>query len=146
MPADWPGRTTANSCQTAQEKAKTIEDALASDIRSRMGDSFNPARFIPYVQMHEFEALLFSSPQVLAEKSDRSLREHFANIRSGFSSPEEINDNYETCPSRRIKDRYLAYNKVVDGTNIAKAIGLDTIRAECPIFNDWLKRIESLAS
>ena len=35
---------------------------LLADIQSAMGERFNPARFVPYVMMHEFEGLLFSDP------------------------------------------------------------------------------------
>jgi len=141
---DWPGREQANSCRTVTEKAKTIEDALLVDVQSCMGDSFNPARFTPYVQMHEFEALLFSNPVILADKLESSLKTCFENIRDQFSSPEEINDNYETCPSRRIKHACPSYDKVADGKLISKAIGLEMIRTECPHFNEWLTKLESL--
>ena len=146
MPTDWPDRGAANGCQTVVEKAKIVEDALFSDIQIQMGDSFNSKRFIPYVQMHEFEALLFSNPHVLASKLDASLTELFQRIRSDFSSPEDINDHYETCPSRRIEKVYSGYSKVVDGPQVAGAIGLEVIRSECPHFDQWLTKLESLAS
>lgn len=147
MPTSWPGREAANSCQTVQEKATAVEDALKSDIQIQMGESFNPVRFIPYVQMHEFEALMFSCPQALADSlKDDTLLGPFQKIRDNVDSPEDINDNYDTCPSRRIKAIYLDYDKVVDGTRVAKAIGLDKMRAECPHFNTWITQLESLAN
>jgi len=60
MPSSWPGR------QTAAGSPVPIELAILADISAEMGRDFNPVRFIPYVQMHEFEALLFSDPKVLA--------------------------------------------------------------------------------
>ena len=39
-------------------QARMIEDAIARDIKDK--------RFIPYIQMHEFEALLFSSKKGFA--------------------------------------------------------------------------------
>src|SRR5262245_4681778 len=55
----WPGRETAGT-QRYPQNAQTVGVAMAADISSEMGRGFNAARFIPYVVMHEFEALLFS--------------------------------------------------------------------------------------
>jgi hypothetical protein len=146
VPSDWPGREAANSCRTVQEKATAVEDALLTDVQCQMGESFNPSRFIPYVQMHEFEALLFSAPAVLANSlGETSLSEHFEGIRNSFSSPEEINDNFETCPSRRIQKVYPQFKKTINGIVAAGYIGLNQIREECPHFNDWITKLESLA-
>ena len=38
-------------------------------ISASLSDSRATNRFLPYVQMHEFEALLFSNPEILAECS-----------------------------------------------------------------------------
>jgi hypothetical protein len=65
MPKDWPGRVESQSCRNYQDKAQRVEQALSGDIVTQMGDSWNAARFIPYVQMHEFEALLFSDTSIL---------------------------------------------------------------------------------
>jgi hypothetical protein len=101
MPEDWPGRNESRYCQDYQDKAQRMEQALRDDIVAQMGGSWNPAKFIPYVQMHEFEALLFSSPNELAESlGDQRLSATFQAIRNEFPTPEEINDNYDTCPSR----------------------------------------------
>ncbi|MDH4201770.1 MAG: DUF4276 family protein [Phycisphaerae bacterium] len=146
MPNDWPGREAANAYQTVQEKAKTIEDALLSDIQKQMGEPFNPARFIPYVQMHEFEALLFSDPIVLANSlGETALSEYFDKIRNSFSSPEAINDNFETCPSRRITNVYPQFKKTINGITAAGHIGLNQMRQACPHFNEWITKLESLA-
>ena len=52
--------------------------------------------------------------------------------------------NADTAPSNRIKSVIPGYQKVVDGTLIARETGLDTIRAECPRFAEWLAKLESL--
>lgn len=100
MPNDWPGRTESQSCQNYQDKAQRVEQALSEDIVAQMGDSWNPAQFIPYVQMHEFEALLFSDTLILAESARKSkVSAQLECVLQSFSCPEEINDNYNTCPS-----------------------------------------------
>ncbi|MEZ4606932.1 MAG: DUF4276 family protein [Deinococcales bacterium] len=51
-------------------KALDRIDLLEQAMLKKIGDHFpNYAqRFIPYISLHEFEALLFSEPSILAEK------------------------------------------------------------------------------
>jgi hypothetical protein len=145
MPTNWPGRMEVDIHSGVQEKAGVVEDALLNDIRNELGDSFDPARFIPYVQMHEFEAILFSDPNRLSESLGRSdLSDRFVAIREAFSCPEEINDNEQTAPSKRILAICPDYKKVIDGTVAAGKIGLSSIRDECPHFNEWVCKLEKL--
>ena len=147
MPGDWPGRNESQSCRDYKDKARRVEQALRDDIIAQMGESWNPARFIPYVQMHEFEALLFSSPVKLAESlGDERLSSTFLTIRNEFPTPEEINDNYETCPSRRIEGVFQSFKKTIDGVTAANRIGLEIMRRECPHFNGWITELERLGN
>ena len=83
LPQTWPGRKTAGGIVFAQ-KAKTVEDALLADISQGMGSTFNPDRFIPYVMMHEFEAMLFSDCEEIRPRNwPRGSRPAFA----GHSRP-----------------------------------------------------------
>ncbi|MEN6576184.1 MAG: DUF4276 family protein [Phycisphaerales bacterium] len=66
-------------------------------------------------------------------------------IREQFPSPEEINDSRQTAPSKRILELKPRYAKVTDGIPISKKIGLDVMRAQCPHFNDWLRKLQALA-
>jgi len=145
MPTDWPGRDQANHCQNSAEKAGVVECSVLEDIAGSLGNSFNPRRLIPYVQMHEFEALLFSSPKKLAESlGDKKLSSTFLIIRNKFSTPEEINDHYDTCPSRRIEGAFRDFRKTINGITAASRIGLETMRKECLHFNDWITKLENL--
>ena len=65
-------------------------------------------------------------------------------LRAQFPTPEQINDNSDTAPSKRIAGVVLRYNKRVHGPLLAEMIGMDTIRAECPRFNAWITRLEAL--
>ena len=67
-------------------------------------------------------------------------------IRSHFLTPEDINDNKDKAPSKRIKKVIPLYNKKVEGPLLAMEMGLAAIRAECPRFNDWVTSLESLAN
>ena len=147
LPSDWPGRNQAKSCKNYLDKAITVENNILNDIKEFLGDSFNLNRFTPYVQMHEFEALLFSSPDILAVSlGDKNLSSVFSDIRNEFSNPEEINDNYDTCPSRRIEMIFQGFKKTINGITAASKIGLETMRQECPHFNEWITKLEDIGN
>ena len=140
----WPGRADA-AALSFPERAAHIEDAIRSDVINLMGSGFNPIRFIPYVMMHEFEAMLFSDCARFAQAIDRpDLSDRFQQIKEGFNTPEEIDDSPETAPSKRIIDLLPSYQKPLDGTAAASTIGLAVIHRECPHFGQWLTRLENL--
>jgi hypothetical protein len=147
MPKDWPGRTKANLYRDGTEKVDIVESGILKDIAGHLGNSFNPNRLMPYVQMYEFEALLFSSPVKLAESlGDEKLSSIFQTIRNEFSTPEEINDNYDTCPSRRIEGVFQGFKKTINGISAASLIGLEKMRRECPHFNEWITKLEGIGN
>ncbi len=118
-----------------------------------MGESFDPQFFIPYVQLHEFEALAFAGVEELtsvvaplSRRSAGSIEKKFKTVLDEAGHPEAINDGYETCPSRRITSVVNAYNKRVHGPIITSRIGLDVLREECDHFASWIDRLEELGS
>jgi hypothetical protein len=142
----WPGRAEAGRLPVA-EKSPLVEQALLADIAKELGGEFEARRFLPFVVMHEFEGLLFSDCQAFAEAIARpQLAQSFRDIRQQFSTPEEINDSPVTAPSKRVEELVAGYEKPLFGTLAALRMGLDTIRAECPHFRDWLDRLEAWPS
>ena len=142
----WPGRSQAAGLEFAH-KAMTIEQRLAADIAQAMSAGFNDRRFIPYVMMHEYEAILFSNCAGFADGIGRpELASQLQDIRNQFGTPEEIDDLPDTAPSRRIIALVPGYQKPIDGGMAALEIGLDTIRAECPNFRRWIERLEIIAA
>lgn len=144
MPGSWPNREAASQRPFA-EKPVTIEEAILADIASELGTGFNCVRFIPYVQMHEFEALLFSDPRLLANGLELANDAAVQSIRDQFHSPEEINDSHQTAPSKRIEGLNRGFDKALQGVLISQKIGLNTMRVQCPHFNDWIEKLEALA-
>lgn len=135
-------------------KGSDSPDELVARISSQIA-SVSRARAqrvtYPYVQVHEFEGLLFSDVNVFALLTDvldlpEGAVESLRNIRSRFSTPEDINDDRATAPSRRIMQEIPGYNKRMNGPQLARAIGLDAIREACPRFDRWLTRMESLGN
>ena len=109
-------------------------------------EGYHPAKwFIPYIQMYEFEGLLFSAPSALAAALGNSNSEQeFQRIRSDFLTPEWINDDVNTAPSKRIGKLFSAYDKPKHPILAAIEIGLDVIRQECSLFNAWIRQLEDL--
>ena len=143
-PRAWPGRETAAGVASS-DKGKTVEAALLSDVREQMGAGFNPHRFLPYVTMHEFEALLFSDCQGFGRGIGRpEIAADLQKIRDDFPNPEAIDDSPDTAPSKRVEALVTGYQKPLLGVLAAIEIGLDPIRAECPHFGGWLDRLERL--
>jgi hypothetical protein len=155
IPSDWPGRTDAANRKgySPDQKGNHVEQALLDDLAAHAGADFRRELFIPYVQVHEFEAILFSNVATMATtlaqfcpgSSEADLLDAFQSILAEKSGQaESINDNYDTCPSRRITALVRDYRKFAYGPIIADRIGLNTIRAACPHFGQWLGRLEAL--
>ena len=125
-----------------------LEQRLLSNIQSEIHRNWDERRVIPYVQVHEFEALLFSDtsafPAGVATTLSLELLAELTAIRQQFPTPEHINDNPNTSPSHRITDIIPRYSKVVAGPLIAQEMGLPKIRQQCPRFNAWLTSLENL--
>ncbi len=142
----WPGRAKAAALPAAAENALCVQDSMLDDLAGQMGDRFNPARFVPFVVMHEFESLLFSDCASFSRGiGSPDLEPQFRRIRDQFGTPEEINDSAATAPSKRVEDLVPGYEKPPLGILAVLEIGLDRIRAECPHFDGWVSHLESLA-
>ena len=142
----WPGRAEARTCELAQ-RAAFVQGALADDIANHMAPSFDRRRFIPYVSMHEFEALLFSDCARFAESVGQpAIACPMEAILTQFGEPEAIDDSRETAPSKRILRLLPSYRKVAMGAIAVQNIGLANIRNRCANFADWLRRLEAAAS
>jgi hypothetical protein len=142
LPDDFPNMTTQLPVNDPHKKADLIEKGMASDI--------NSPRLIPYIQVHEFEALIYCAPTVtdaaLAPPPARSKLKELREIRDGFPSPEHIDEGLETAPSKRIIQLYDTYRKPVFGPLITQRIGLNVLRDQCRHFHDWISKLEALRS
>lgn len=140
LPDDFPGFSDAKKQDDPYKKVRMIEEAFAKDI--------NDHRFIPYIQLHEFETLLFSSPQSFKIEffdEPQGITE-LEKILEDKRNPELINDGQETAPSNRIINIFPTYadNKAAIGSMIAHKIGLETLRQSCRHFGEWLAKLEKL--
>ena len=140
LPNGFPGYEDAARLNSPYDRVGTLEDALREDI--------SDCRFIPYIQLHEFEALLLSDPgkfDVHFLNDDAGIR-NLAQLVSAYESPELIDMGTETSPSNRIIKEIPRYEKQkpLAGPRVAGAIGLPAIRAKCRHFAEWLDELEKL--
>jgi hypothetical protein len=138
LPHDSPGYQESQSITDPVQRVQFLETGLAADLCH--------ARFLPYIQLHEFEALLFSDANCLSDAFPEEVHAIAAlvHIRESAPSPEHINDGVETAPSKRICAALPQYTKAVHGPIIAKHIGLPKLRRECPHFNRWIELLLDL--
>jgi hypothetical protein len=95
--------------------------------------------------LHEYEALLFSHPDAFARSLGQPALSHrFQQIRDEFQTPEDINNDPNTAPSKRISGLHRSYKKVIEGTIAARAVGIEKMREECVHFNSWVRKLETL--
>lgn len=147
LPGDFPGHAALPLGDAAQRIA-LLQNAMADDIAARLTGFPSVAQFIPYIQQHEFEALLFSDPSAFAAANpgEPSIVGRLTQILAQFANPEDIDNGPETAPSKRIAAIWPAYQKPVDGLLVAQRIGLSAMRRECPGFDRWVSRLEALSS
>ncbi len=117
-----------------------------AELERLIGQEFdNNPRLLPYFCLYEFEAMLFVKPDELAAVLGRDhLSARFQAIKSLFPSPEEINDDPETAPSKRIIELVPDYRKIAHGISALEKITIDAVRSECLHFNEWLTKLEEL--
>lgn len=142
---DWPGFDEAKKQATHRKKAEVMNAATLKVISEMLPDLWVEKRFIPYLSMHELEALYFSDPPTLAAKLGAKV-EAIEAVLKERGEPENINDSEQTAPSKRLEGFSTRYKKTTTGIAIAQEIGIQKMRDACPIFNAWLKRLEELAT
>ena len=136
LPSTFPGKANPQG-SNAREKVRFIEQSWDSDISSN--------RFKAYLSLHEFEALLFSQPEKIAQGFAKPMLVTDLNsIRNSFATPEEINDNPATAPSARLASLYARYSKPFFGALIASRIGLPAMLQSCQHFAAWVSFLRSL--
>jgi hypothetical protein len=133
LPTIVPDFATISKKSTKKNSVDEFEKAIAKDIDDH--------RFVPYIQMHEFEALLFSSTKGFSTyyENEKSAVKGVTKIMDEFSNPEDINSNKP--PSYRIKELTTNYDKIVYGNIMALEIGMATIIKKCPRFKIWVQEL-----
>lgn len=133
------GKTIVNK----EEKMEFLELAMKNRINE---DS--RYRFIPHLQLHEFETLLFCDVDVFKNWFENSELSHLKDLKDTLikfnNHPEDINNSSATAPSKRILNAIPSYDKVIADNCLAMDIGLNKMLDMCPHFKKWIDELKSI--
>jgi hypothetical protein len=144
----YPNWEAAEKLASPADRMNLIEQGMYDGIRNTLR-----TRFIPYIQLHEFEGLLFCDKNIFDNNFEENEFADYPYLESTISSnpnPEMINNGKETAPSKRLSRILKNYNsdnennKVVYGSLLAQEIGLQNLRTKCPRFNEWINKLEAI--
>lgn len=131
----------------ADSKLISDKNARMELLEKGMGIDIEPEiKFIPYIQLHEFEALVFSDYDAferLYDEQDADLNA-LKKICQDYSNPEDINDSSVTAPSKRLIRHIKRFNKKESGISLLSVIGIEKIRNRCPRFKNWISKLEAI--
>jgi hypothetical protein len=127
LPSDFPNYSDKEATTgTIYQRVEYLEKKFSEDIKHH--------KFLPYLSIHEFEALLFSKPdEIVKQVRGTDDEAKLEQIRNHYQSPEVI--NLVDPPSKRILTGLAEYDKVTHGFTIAIEIGIEAMRQECPHFD-----------
>ena len=139
LPSDFPGFNDLKATQTHQEQANLLETRIKKDLEDSQNQLFH--NFIPYIQLHEFEALVFASISGIDSLFERSEMDYngLMNVIQQYPNPEDINNHPDTAPSVRLKKLISGYNKVLHGIDIINTVGMAELVVKCPRFKTWIE-------
>lgn len=131
-----------NNMPDYEEAIKKTNHAEGAEVLEKgLSKCFNSSRFIPYIQLHEFEALLFSSNQGFEAFWSDEQAKQTEEIVNQFENPETINSHPDTAPSKRLLKIKEDYDKVIEGNLIALEVGITEMLKRCPRFKEWTDKL-----
>lgn len=138
---EFPRYKEAKAESNTYKAIEFLESGISEDLRDK---GINVKNFVPYIQLHEFEALLFSSNDGFDyQYDDENILRELKSVLPKFTTPEDINDSPVTAPSKRIisilSNNGEKYNKVIDGETIATIVGIEKMMEKCPRFKEWVE-------
>lgn len=142
---EWPGLDSLAQNLTPYQIADHLNAETKHQVVTEFANQQAERRFIPYIAVHEFEALLFSDSAILASELGVD-EDQVKNVLAECGEPEAINNGKETAPSKRL-DNWSPngkFAKTTAGIAIAQQIGITQMREQCPLFNAWLAQFEAL--
>jgi len=148
LPGSFPEYKESEQYTDVYAKVQFLETAFREDIckqEPRFSDCF-----IPYFQLHEFEALLFSDIKKLTKfypdraKAILNLDKVLATEYKG--NPELVNHEPSKAPSKRIIHAVdgIQYDKPNIGRWVSEDIGISTLKEKCRHFNEWTDKLMQL--
>ncbi|WP_127136004.1 DUF4276 family protein [Flagellimonas oceanensis] len=141
LPHDFPDFSDSLAIAQKSDRLDFLESAIQNEVELSQGRKFE--NLIPYIQLHEFEALVFSSMEgfeSLFENSEADFDE-LNSIFEEYPNPEDINDDPNTAPSKRLIKNIRGYDKVLHGSLLLDEITIEVILQKCPRFSCWVNKL-----
>ncbi|MCH8534124.1 MAG: DUF4276 family protein [Flavobacteriaceae bacterium] len=134
---DFPKFGEAQAIQNKIQRVDFLEQAIA--------EAIDNSRFIPYIQLHEFEGLLFAAKdgfEFLPDVKQTNLNKLLLAVDEK-ENPEELNDGELTAPSKRLEQYIQGFdkNKPFFGGIIAEVNTIHPILERCLRFNTWVNTL-----
>lgn len=129
LPTDFPAFTLNAS------GISNIENAILKDFK-------DIDLFIPYIQKHELETIMFAHFEALELVVSVEQYNLIKEVVTQFPNPEDINNSKETAPSKRL-EKIFDYDKVADGNIVFNLIEMAEILKKCPNFKNWISKVVS---
>lgn len=137
LPEDFPGYKEARRPGDPRGHVVALQERFAAEI--------GHPRFIPFLALHEFEAWLFCSPDIVSEHfGSAGLADKIRKAVEHAGEPELINHGEETHPKARLQRMGTGYQETSDGPTLLEKIGIPAIRATCSHFAGWMDRLEAI--
>lgn len=145
LPNNFPEKNKVIKFKDPYKKVEFLEQNFYDNIYLETNDR----RFIPYIQLQEFETFLFVQPELLADTffEEKNKTDKFKLIlKNNQDNPELIDEGRTTAPSKRIIALYpkYQYKKADIAPLITQKIGIEALRKNCRHFNDWITKLENL--
>jgi hypothetical protein len=142
LPNDFP-KSNDTSKKTTYDTIKLWEKTFFDDI--------GVDNFIPYIQLYEFETLLYCDIDKICDEffdlDIKNLKVKITKDIQQFDNIELINNSIDTSPSKRLNkltDGKYCNSKVASSTNILKKIDIKTMLQKCTHFKYWIEKLTIL--
>lgn len=136
-----PGFLECNKLNSVDDKISCLENALKEQVQSIKPYPF----FIPYIQKHEMETLLFANPNDGFDLGSNEIKNAVLAVCDDFPNIEDINNSYETAPSKRLEKIYKengqSYQKAADAVDIAELTTIGVMLEKSPRFRSWIENL-----
>lgn len=121
-------------------------DQRVEAIQARLESDIGELYFRFRLQVHEFEAYLYSDPQKVAGHFQKpEAQTQLEGVLAKFGNdPERINNHPKTAPSKRLEALFPEFGKTTDGLILARKISVPVIREKCTRFNQMCFLIDTL--
>lgn len=137
LPVDFPGFPPSGN--DAMSRVIYLEHKLAENL--------DFSAFLPYIQLHGFEALVFAGLEYLKidhPNQDKVIKKLEQELQQCGRKPENVNNRPETAPSKRLIAALGKYNKTKTGPMVTAMVGINGLKAQCPHFRGWIEKLEKM--